>query len=88
MSERIEITWYVEDGYVGRDRPQHLRVDLSDFEFCDTEKEVEQILEELLEEAFNQRASWGCPKIDEVVTEIFAKVKEERNKLTEDEVSE
>ena len=71
--EKIEITWYVEDGYAGKDRPQHLYVRLSDFEFCSSQREVDDILAEMLDDALKERASWGCPRAEEYIAELFDK---------------
>lgn len=35
MSDKIEITWRVADGYVGKDRPHTLKVDREEWEEMD-----------------------------------------------------
>ena len=71
--EKIEITWFVDDGYICRDRPQKFKINLSDFEFCESEKEVADILYEELDEHLKQRANWICRGLESLIGEIFDK---------------
>ena len=51
--EMIELTWYVEDGFVGADRPQTMTIYKSDLEGLDDEQ-VDQLLQELIWDEFTQ----------------------------------
>lgn len=54
----MKITWEVEDGYCGKSRPQFTEVDDSDLEACETEEERNQLIEEAIQEDFEQNITW------------------------------
>lgn len=53
----MDITWEVDDGYVGKAAPHYLTIDDADFEGC-TESEREELIEELIQVDFLQKVSW------------------------------
>lgn len=53
-NERITITYGVDDGYVGGDRPQHVTIYMSDLEDCETDEEIETIIDEAVEDHMRQ----------------------------------
>ncbi len=55
----MKITWEVEDGYIGKSRPQHTEIDDDEISECDTEKEKEEFIAECIEEDFKQTISWS-----------------------------
>ena len=57
MSEKIEVRWEVADGYTGRTRPQTTRIDHSDIVDCDSEDEVKKLIEDSIQEDFEQKIS-------------------------------
>lgn len=64
----FEIKWSVNDGYVGKDRPQYLVVDVEDEmdkEDWDamTDEEKHNFLEERVQDAFDQEISFEIEDI-------------------------
>jgi hypothetical protein len=72
MNDKITIRWSVSDGYVGGDRPQTFKMDLSEFEGC-SEKEIEKIIGDAVEEEFQAEISWACDT-EKFAAEILAKL--------------
>ena len=56
--------WYVDDGYVGRDRPHYTEVDDDDLAECKTEEEKDELIESYIQEDFEQNISWYRAKED------------------------
>ena len=54
----MEITWEVDDGYIGKSRPQYTTIDDSELEYCETEADKEEIIRQYIQEDFDQRISW------------------------------
>ena len=50
----MQITYQVEDGYVGGQRPRTVNINDSDLEYCETKEEWEDIINECVEEDFRQ----------------------------------
>ena len=48
----MRVTWEVEDGYVGKSRPQHTDIDDEDLEACDTEEERQALITDTIEDDF------------------------------------
>ncbi len=55
----MRIIWEVEDGYVGKSRPQHTVIPSSDLADCENEKERELLIEESIQEDFDCNISWA-----------------------------
>lgn len=55
---RVRVTWTVSDGYVD-DRPHSFHVDADDFQHCDTDEDIEQLLYEIAQEHFVQRVTFS-----------------------------
>lgn len=53
------VNWEVEDGYIGKSRPQHTAIDDDELAEYETEEEKERFIEECVEEDFRQKISWG-----------------------------
>lgn len=73
MSDYIELTWCISDGYAsGSRRPQKVRIPMSDIEACETEAEVEVLVEESIQDAFERKVTpdWE-PSETERVIEIW-----------------
>ena len=71
MSDSLEISWEVDDGYVGPSRPQYLTLDATDFEGCESVDEAMQYVYEDLQEAL---ARLGCVFDEGEVRAWLAKV--------------
>ena len=55
----MKITWEVEDGYIGKFRPQYTEVDDDDLAKCETEEEREKVIFDAVQEDFDQKITWG-----------------------------
>ncbi len=55
--DKIEVTWEVADGYAGRTRPQRTKISHTDIVDCDSEDEVKKLIEESIQEDFEQKIS-------------------------------
>ena len=53
------VNWEVEDGYIGKSRPQHTVIDDDELAERETEEEKEQLIEECIQDDFNQKISWS-----------------------------
>ncbi len=54
MSESLEVTWQVQDGYAGVSRPQFLRLSAEDFEFCGDVEEAMVFVYKDLDDALSE----------------------------------
>jgi hypothetical protein len=72
--DTIEITYGIDDGYVGGDRPHHVTVYLTDLLDCETYEEVEELIEESVEEDMRQTVStyWKRDQLDGILDRIKA----------------
>ena len=58
MSEKFEVTWEVEDGYIGKSRPQRFHISEDDFDISEdaTEEEIEEdagiLFDDMLQQEF------------------------------------
>lgn len=81
MSQKIRLSWCVEDGYVGKDRPKTSLLDMDDLlDSCETTKEAEQYLNEFIHEEFMNKISWYCD-----FSEALAKFDELKARRKEEE---
>jgi hypothetical protein len=58
----MKITWEVDDGYVGNSRPHHTEVPDEELAECDTEDERQQVIEEYVQNHFDETISWSITK--------------------------
>lgn len=70
MSE-IKVKWSVDDGYIGN-RPHSMNVNMGDFYHCDTAQEVEDELEELVRQEFENRISLLIADRAAIVEQVIA----------------
>lgn len=54
----MKITWEVEDGYCGGSRPQYTEVPDEDLDECETDDEREKLIEEYVQDDFDQTVSF------------------------------
>ena len=69
MSDYIELTWEVEDGYAGKSRPQTTRIQLSDLHDCADVEEVQRFVAETIQEDFDARIApgWDDSEMDKAI---------------------
>ena len=77
--DSLEIEWEVDDGYAGGQRPHEFEIDFSEFDDCETEEEVQNRLEEIIQEEFEQNINWYCSNMDDYVKKIFTAIKEQND---------
>ena len=78
MSKKITVTWYADDGYITGDRPKRTIIDPDDFEDCDTEDDVNEMLSQQIQEDFEQKVSWCTDNLEKHVAEIWTRVQKAR----------
>ena len=54
----MRVTWEVDDGYVGKSRPQHTEVPDDELAGCETDEERETLIDDYIQEDFDNRISW------------------------------
>lgn len=54
----MRVTWEVDDGYVGKSRPHHVDIPDDEFEDCTTEESKQALIEDYVQEDFDNRISW------------------------------
>jgi hypothetical protein len=65
----IKVRWSVDDEYLGGTRPHYSKVDIGDFQHCETEQQVRDTLYELIREDFEQRIGFNIANEAEIVDE-------------------
>lgn len=68
MSDKFEITYGVDDGYAGRDRPQYVSIDVEELEEDMDEDELDSIFWQIVEESFQQTVSYYSEDRNKFVT--------------------
>ena len=53
------ITWEVEDGYIGKGRPQKTKIPNEELEQFETEEEKQRYIEDCVQEDFEREISWS-----------------------------
>ena len=66
----MKVIWEVEDGYVGKSRPQTTEIPDEDFEPYKEDGKIDeevkqQIIEDYVQDDFNQIISWAIVRIEE-----------------------
>jgi len=61
MSDYVEITWHIEDGYCG-DRPQYTEISLDEFSIDMDDFDIVHILEEAMNDDWEARSF--APELD------------------------
>jgi len=64
---KIEVHWGVEDGYVGKSRPQRFDMDLDNFDGCESDVEYEAVLDDYVQQEFFNHISWHCDNYTDVI---------------------
>lgn len=55
----MKITWEVEDGYIGKSRPQQTEIPDDELDECETQELKEELIREYIQEDFQQNISWS-----------------------------
>jgi glutamate synthase domain-containing protein 3 len=74
----IKIRWQVDDGYAGGSRPQSTEIDKSELEQCDTFEEAKELIENAVQEDYENKVSWSYGDwngIEETINEVLSKKK-------------
>jgi len=61
----MRITWEVSDGYVGKSRPQYVNIPDDELADCETEEEKQKLIEQYVQDDFEQNISWEITSIGE-----------------------
>lgn len=70
--EEFEITWEVDDGYVGGSAPHHLTVRLDWFSGTEDVDTIKEILEQSIWDDFESKVHWYSTNYKEIAAEIHA----------------
>lgn len=54
----MKVKWEIEDGYRRGSRPQITEVDDQDLEDCESDDERERLIDEYIQDDFNQKITW------------------------------
>ena len=55
----MRVTWEVEDGYVGKSRPQFTDINDEELAECETEEEKQQLINDIVQSDFENSISWS-----------------------------
>lgn len=61
----MKVRWEVEDGYVGKSRPQYTEIPDEEWLECETESDRELLLEDYIQTDFDNNISWAIMHIEE-----------------------
>jgi len=53
------VTWTVEDGYVGKSRPQTTNIDDDDLAECETDEEREELISDCIQSDYEMNICWS-----------------------------
>lgn len=79
-AESFEVNWCADDGYVTGDRPQHCDIRADDFEDDATDKQLEALYWETIEEDFAQKISASGRNLPQFLEWAKAKIAERKEK--------
>jgi len=69
----MRVTWEVEDGYVGKSRPQYTEINDSEILECETREERLQFIADAVQEDFDNGIMWGYSSdVDALLDEVEA----------------
>ena len=60
----MRVTWEVDDGYVGKGRPQHTEIPDDEIEDCETEEEKQELINQYVQEDFDNSITWSITHVD------------------------
>ncbi len=73
-SNKITFTYQASDGYVGRDRPQYIKIDLDEILEQGSVENALDFIEDYIQDDFTQKvsASYDLGRIREQVEQLFS----------------
>ena len=54
----MKVTWAVDDGYIGKDRPQHSEIPDDEWIECQTDEQKQDLIDSYIQEDFEMKISW------------------------------
>lgn len=60
----MKVIWEVEDGYVGKSRPQTTIIPDGELDYAESEDEKKQIIEDYVQDDFDINISWAIVRIE------------------------
>jgi hypothetical protein len=72
-TDRLTVTYEIEDGYAGGARPQHVEIDHSEIQNCDDLEAAVKMVEEYIQEDFTQKAypTYDEDELRSAIEEVF-----------------
>ena len=71
----MKIIWEVEDGYIGKSRPQYMMVsDLDLKDFCSTKEDAREYIFGCVQDDFDDKISWAISNfatIEPILDKLF-----------------
>lgn len=61
----MKVQWAVEDGYSGKSRPQFVEIDDSEFEGCETQEEVMDVINCAIQRDFEDKITFRFVRVVE-----------------------
>ena len=66
----MEVRWQAEDGYCGGSRPQYVTIYESDIEDDMTDDDLERLLDDVVQDDFNQKVSYCIKNREQVLKQM------------------
>ena len=63
----MKVNWEVEDGYIGKYRPQHTEIDDIELLECETEEEVKELIDDAVQEDFSSKIYYSINNTDDII---------------------
>lgn len=62
----MKVRWQVEDGYMGKSRPQYTKIDDDDWLDCESDDERDLLIEEYIQQDFDERMTWCAMGLEDL----------------------
>jgi len=66
----MKISWGIDDGYVGKSRPQTTYIDDDELKECDDFTEAMNLIENSVKDDFEQKVGFNINEIDEIEEKV------------------
>jgi hypothetical protein len=85
MTDSILFRWEIDDGYVGRDRPQYVKIHLDDLCKCKTATEVEILVSKIIRDEYENKfgPSWDSKEMAGVISAWRRRVSQKKGESDE-----
>ncbi len=72
----MEVTWEVEDGYLGKSRPKTTIIPDEEIADCETEDEAMQLVEDYVQSDFDNEICWSFSEFSAIdnIKEMIRKI--------------